>query len=229
MRLLALETSSEEGSVALADGADAEQRGIATPREQTEQVLPLVQGLLRDAGLSLRELDGIAFGCGPGSFTGLRVAAAVAQGLGLAADLPLLPVSSLAAMAQGAWRTHELTRSLVCVDARMGEVFWGAFEIREGLAEPLVPERLSEPGALAWEGGGEWGAVGGGFQAYEDLLAPLKSQATIVLGSLGPKAADLLPRARAELLAGRGQSPESATPVYLRGENAWHTNPPRRN
>ncbi len=131
MKILAIETSSDVGTVALlAEGAVEEQR-IATPREQTERILPLVGDLLSAAGLTLEDLDGIAFGRGPGSFTGLRIAAAVSQGFGLAANLPLLPVSSLAAMAQGVWRTQSQACSLVCIDARMGEVFWGAYEVRD--------------------------------------------------------------------------------------------------
>ena len=149
MKLLAIETSSDVGTVALLVDESLEQQRIATPREQTERILPMIDELLATAGVPLEELDGIAFGRGPGSFTGLRVAAAVAQGLGLAVNLPLLPVSSLAAMAQGRWRTEGQERSLVCIDARMGEVFWGAFEVHDGLAELLGTERLSEPGAVA--------------------------------------------------------------------------------
>ena len=157
MKLLAIETSSDVGSVALLVGENLAQQHIATPREQTERILPIIGELLATAGVSLKDLDGIAFGRGPGSFTGLRVAAAVAQGLGLAVDVPLLPVSSLAAMAQGRWRTDRQKRSLVCIDARMGEVFWGAYEIREGMAELLGVEHLSAPGAVAWTDTGSWG------------------------------------------------------------------------
>ena len=145
MKLLAFETSSREGSVALyVDGA-VRQAPIATPRQQTEELLPLTAKLLNGAGLSLRDLDAIAFGRGPGSFTGLRIAAAAAQGLGMATGLPLLPVSSLAATAQGLWRTHGSSNTLVCVDARMGEVYWAAFEIRDGLARVVDTEQVTSP------------------------------------------------------------------------------------
>lgn len=148
MKLLAFETSSPKGSVALhVDGA-VRQETIATPREQTAQLLPLTAKLLDGAGLALRDLDAIAFGRGPGSFTGLRIAAAAAQGLGLATGVPLLPVSSLAATAQGLWRTHRSLNTLVCFDARMGEVYWAAFEVREGLARVVGTERISRPGAV---------------------------------------------------------------------------------
>ena len=165
----------------------------------------MIDDLLATAGVPLEDLDGIAFGRGPGSFTGLRVAAAVAQGLGLAVNLPLLPVSSLAAMAQGLWRTEGQERSLVCIDARMGEVFWGAFEVHEGLAELLGAEHLSEPDAVAWTGAGIWGALGSGFDVYAKLLSPIVAAA----------------RSLQDLRGGRTRPAEEATPVYLRDETAW--------
>lgn len=221
MKLLAIETSSDVGSVALLVGENLAQQHIATPREQTERILPIIGELLATAGVSLKDLDGIAFGRGPGSFTGLRVAAAVAQGLGLAVDVPLLPVSSLAAMAQGRWRTDRQKRSLVCIDARMGEVFWGAYEIREDMAELLGVEHLSAPGAVAWTDAGSWGGVGSGFDAYRDALETIIAEAGNILAACQPGAADLLPQALADLRGGRAQSAEDATPVYLRDETAW--------
>jgi tRNA threonylcarbamoyladenosine biosynthesis protein TsaB len=119
VNLLAIETSSEIGTVALASNGSILERRIETPRAQTERILPLVDELLSASGLVLRDLNAIAFGRGPGSFTGLRVAAAVSQGLALAVKIPVLPVSSLAAMAQGVWRTDGEINALVCADARM--------------------------------------------------------------------------------------------------------------
>ncbi len=221
MKLLAIETSSDIGSVALLIEEHLEQQRIASPREQTVRILPIIGELLATAGVPLKDLDGITFGRGPGSFTGLRVAAAVAQGLGLAVDVPLLPVSSLAAMAQGQWRTDAQERSLVCIDARMGEVFWGAYEIRAGLAELLGSEHLSDPGTVAWTGAGTWGGVGSGFDAYADALAGIVATAGSVQAACQPSAADLLPQALADLRGGRAQPAEEATPVYLRDESAW--------
>jgi tRNA threonylcarbamoyladenosine biosynthesis protein TsaB len=221
VKLLAIETSSDVGTVALLVAEAVEEQRIETPREQTERILPIVDDLLSASGLTLEDLDGIAFGQGPGSFTGLRIAAAVAQGLGLAADLPLLPVSSLATMAQGAWRTQGQSRSLVCIDARMGEVFWGAYEVRDDLAEPLGEERLSGPEAVGWTGTGAWGAIGSGFEVFAAELESVVAAARIVETALKPSATDLLPRAAADLRAGRIQSVDEATPVYLRDETAW--------
>ena len=221
MKLLAIETSSDVGTVALLVAEAVEEQRIETPREQTERILPIVGDLLSAAGLTLEDLDGIAFGQGPGSFTGLRIAAAVAQGLGLAANLPLLPVSSLAAMAQGVWRTQGQARSLVCIDARMGEVFWGAYEIHDDLVEPLGEERLSGPEAVGWTGAGTWGAIGSGFEVFAAELESVVAAARVVETAFKPSATDLLPRAAADFHAGRIQSVNEATPVYLRDETAW--------
>ncbi len=221
MKLLAFETSSRTGSVALhVDGA-VRQKMIATPREQTEQLLPLTSGLLNGANLAFRDLDAIAFGRGPGSFTGLRIAAAVAQGLGMATGLPLLPVSSLAATAQGLWRTHGSSSILVCVDARMGEVFWGGFEVRSGLARVVGAEQITGPGEVTCAGMASWSAAGNGFDVHGDALAGVAAQASGVFAQAWPEAIDLFPLALSDLAAGKGRAPEEANPAYLRSESAW--------
>jgi tRNA threonylcarbamoyladenosine biosynthesis protein TsaB len=221
MRLLALETSSEVGSVALSSGAELIERTIPTPREQTQLLLPHIDALLADAGVRLRDLDGITFGRGPGSFTGLRVAAAVAQGLAMAADLALLPVSSLAALAQGGWRSAELGRTLVGIDARMGEMYWAAFSVRDGIAELAGAERLSAPEHVQPFHGEPWAAVGNAFARYRDALAGVLEMAVACEPELVPAARDLLPFARRDLAAGRAVTAAEALPVYLRDESAW--------
>ena len=221
MNVLAFEISSEEGSVALQAGEEIREALIESPRQQTEQLLPFTQQLLASAKLRLADLDGIAFGRGPGSFTGLRVAAAAAQGLGLASGLPLLPVSSLAVIAQGLWRSRGFTSTLVCVDAHMGEVFWAAFEIQEGLARLVGEERLTAPEAVSSGELSAWVAAGSGFEAHAKILAPVSVAAREVLGHARPRARDVLAQAAADLAAGRGRRPEEAIPVYLRSEAAW--------
>ena len=221
MKLLAFETSSREGSVALHVDGTVRQESIATPREQTGQLLPLAARLLSSADLSPGDLDAIAFGRGPGSFTGLRIAAAAAQGLGLATGLPLLPVSSLAATAQGLWRTHGASDTLVCVDARMGEVYWAAFRMQEGLACVVGTEQITGPEEVSSAGMACWNAAGSGFEVYADELAGLMAQAGGVFAQACPKAIDLFPLALADLAAGQGRRPEEANPAYLRSESAW--------
>lgn len=221
MKLLAIETSSAVGSLALLDGDSVAQREIATPRAQSESVLPGVGELLDEAGLALGSLDAIAFGRGPGSFSGIRLGAAVAQGLALSKDLPVIPVSSLAAAAQRAWREHGAERSLVCVDARMGEVYWALFNIEGGLAEHDGPERLGAPAKLVCPPDEPWSAVGDGFAEYSaELQAPLV-RAAAVFADCRPTARDLLPRARRDFAAGQFCAATAALPLYLRGEDAW--------
>ena len=221
VKLLAFETSSREGTVALQVDGAVQQESITTPREQTDQLLPLTARLLGGAGLSLRDLDAIAFGRGPGSFTGLRIAAAAAQGLGMATGLPLLPVSSLAATAQGLWRTHGSSNTLVCVDARMGEVYWAAFEIHGGVARGVGTEQLTAPEEVTSAGLVSWSAAGNAFEVYGDVLDELTAQARAVFAAVCPRAVDLFPLAAADLAAGRGRLPEDAGPAYLRSDSAW--------
>jgi tRNA threonylcarbamoyladenosine biosynthesis protein TsaB len=221
VKLLGFETSSERGSVALLIGNDVVQADIATPREQTQKLLDLAAELLADGGCALAELNGIAFGRGPGSFTGLRVAAAVAQGFALTTGVALLPVSSLAALAQGAWRTARVAHCLIALDARMGEIYCGEFEIAAGLAVPRRAEALLKPARLVAPAGAGWAALGNGFAVHAQALAPVCGGAERVLTDVSPAARDLFPLAAADLAAGRSAAVEDALPVYLRDHTAW--------
>jgi tRNA threonylcarbamoyladenosine biosynthesis protein TsaB len=221
VKLLGIEMSSSVGSIALRCGDEIRAREIATPREQTELLLPLVHELLAEAEVGLGALDGITFGRGPGSFTGLRVAAAAAQGLALASGVPLLPVSSLLCLAQTAWRREGVARAVVCVDARMGEVYWAVFAVTGGAMRAEGDERLGAPADLTFPAEGPCAAVGDGFASYRDTLAACLAAAQSTWPDLKPAAEDLFPRAAADLLAGRSVTPAEALPVYLREHTAW--------
>jgi tRNA threonylcarbamoyladenosine biosynthesis protein TsaB len=221
MNLLALETSSPVGSVAIETPAGVLVRELKTPREQTEQIIALTDELLRAAGIGLRELDGIAFGRGPGSFTGLRVSVAVAQGLAAVDGLPLLPVSSLLCLAERGWREHGCTHALVCVDAHMGEVYWASAARNDAIVAILGGERLAAPGEVEPPAGAQYCAIGSGFAAHADALAQISSGAARVFSDLTPLAADLLPQAKRDLAAGRATAAAAALPVYLREHTAW--------
>ena len=221
MKLLGIETSGRVGSVALSVDGRVDAREIANAREETEGLLAVVDELLDGAGLEVARLDGIAFGRGPGSFTGLRVAAAVAQGLAAPARVPVLPVSSLLCLAQRAWRRERVEHSIACVDAHMGEIYWGEFEVRNGMLRAAGPERLGAPGELVAPSGGAWAAVGGGFAAQREALAAVLAKAARALPDLEPAAEDLFPAAAEALAAGHVTSPRDALPVYLREHTAW--------
>jgi tRNA threonylcarbamoyladenosine biosynthesis protein TsaB len=221
MNLLAFETSSRTGTVALETPAGLVVRELATPREQTERLLATTDELLAAAGIELKQLDGIAFGRGPGSFTGLRVSVAVAQGLAAVSGVPLLPVSSLLCLAERAFEEVGGTCVLVCVDAHMGEVYSAVAERRGGGVEIVGDERLGIPSEVAVPRAPEWCAVGSGFAAHAAALAGVASGAARVLPELLPSAAGLLPQAKRDLSAGRSTVPAAALPVYLRENTAW--------
>lgn len=241
MNLLALETATEACSVALlritADGRrEVIVRRRHAPRQQTELILPMVDEVLAEAGLALTGLDALAYSRGPGAFTGVRIAAAVTQGLALGADLPVLPVSSLQALAQGACRLHGADAVLASFDARMQEIYAGAF-VRgaDGLMQPLGAEVACRPDAvpealcLAWQQVAGEGQVtlgaGSGWATYAELLAarlPVQAQA----GDFEPDAEDVADLALPRLRAGEAMAPEHALPVYLR-DDVWKKLPGR--
>jgi tRNA threonylcarbamoyladenosine biosynthesis protein TsaB len=221
MNLLGFEASSARGSVALATPQGLLVREIETPREQTERMIALTDELLSESGITLAQLSGIAFGCGPGSFTGLRVSVAVAQGLAAVSGVPLLPVSSLACLAQRSWREHGFGRGIVATDAHMGEVYWAEFAVQDGLAAIVGAERLAAPVEVAALAGGAWCAAGNAFAAHADALAAVGRAAAHVLPELVPSAQDLFLAARRDLAAGRGVAATAALPRYLREHTAW--------
>ncbi len=128
MRILAIDTATEACSAALWNDGTLSAHFEICPREHTQRILPLVQEVLTESGTTLSELDALAFGRGPGSFTGVRIGIGIAQGLALGAELPMIGVSTLATMAQGAWRKTGATRVLAAIDARMGEVYWAEYQ-----------------------------------------------------------------------------------------------------
>ncbi len=217
MNILAIETSTEACSAALLINGEIEERFEFSPRGHGDLILQMVDDLLADAALKPQQLTAIAFGRGPGAFTGVRIATSVVQGIALGADLPVVPVSTLAALAQGAYRHHQQRKLLCAMDARMGEIYWGAYAIEAGVALAQADECVCPAAAAPAVSGGEWQGVGTGWQVYGDALV----QRYGVLASVRDTAA--LPRARdVALLAehgyrnGRAVSAEQALPVYLR-------------
>src|SRR5690554_3836409 len=165
MNLIAFETSTEACSVAIWRDGEVLERFEVAPRRHAELVLPWAEGLLAEAGLSRSRLDAVAVGRGPGAFTGVRLGIAMAQGIALALDLPMLPVSTLAALARGAPHPGPV---LAAIDARMGEVYAGAFMRSDDGMEALGPETVSGPDAVDLpSASGAWQGVGTGFAAVD--------------------------------------------------------------
>lgn len=216
MKFLALDTADQRCSVALlADGRLLE-REVVAERVHAEVLLPMVEQLLAEAGLRLKALDGLAFGRGPGAFTGLRVAASVAQGLAYGAGIPVVPVSNLAALAASAHRQHAAGRILAALDARMQEVYWGAFEVRGEEIKALAEESLSPPEALTVPAGGAWYGAGSGWAAYPEALKGRVSPLDGVDARCHATAGDIARLGYKALQQGGAVSPERAVPVYLR-------------
>ncbi|MDE0155709.1 MAG: tRNA (adenosine(37)-N6)-threonylcarbamoyltransferase complex dimerization subunit type 1 TsaB [Gammaproteobacteria bacterium] len=216
MNILALDTATEACSAALlCDGSVYERHDIA-PRRHAELILPMVDAVLAQAGLGLDGLDAIAFGRGPGAFTGVRIAAGVTQGLALGAGLPVIPVSSLAALAQPALGNAAVV--LPAIDARMGEVYWAAYDSgQDGLAAALVDEQVALPDAVRVPSNRQIFGVGSGWGTYRERLERvLHGRLSGIDPERFPLAKNMLPLAVREYNKGRCVSPEQALPVYLR-------------
>jgi tRNA threonylcarbamoyladenosine biosynthesis protein TsaB len=171
MRLLAIDTSGAHCSAALLDGGGVTQQLAAAPRRHGELLLVMMDDLLRAAGLRAADLDAFAFTWGPGSFTGLRIAAAVVQGAALAADKPVVGVSTLAAIAQGCARAHGAERVLCALDARMGEVYFGAYAADgSGLMRGLGQDVVCAPELAVPPAPGPWAAAGSGWAVHGAAL-----------------------------------------------------------
>ena len=220
LRLLALETSTEACSAALlVDDAVIERCEIA-PRRHAELILPMIESLLVEAGIGKRALDGIAVGRGPGAFTGVRLAISVAQGLALGLDRPVVPVSSLAALAQEA--PGDDAAILAVIDARMGEVYTGAFERgADGVLVPIADETVGPASRVTLPDRAAWNVVGSGWNAYHDALAHvLPAPPRFADGGRHPQARAVARLAAPRFAAGNAVAAEAALPVYLRDKVA---------
>lgn len=229
MNLLAIETSTEYCSVALLHRGAVIERSELAPRRHAELLLPMAESLLAEAGLRRAQLDGIAVGRGPGAFTGVRLAISVAQGLAFALDIPVVTVSSLAALAMQAPRDAQTT--LAVMDARMGEVYACAFQkgtevIKAGVnyLRPLFEERVTCAEDLVLPNAASWNVVGSGWDVYRDALrAQLPGEPLWAKGDAFPQARDVARLALPRFEAGEALPPEQALPVYLRDKVALTT------
>lgn len=219
MKILALDTATEACSAALVIDQHILERYVELERGHSERLLPMVHELLAEAGLSLASLDALAFGRGPGAFTGVRLAASVSQGLAFGAGLGVVPVSDLAAVAQRAVGLAPAGRAVLAVnDARMREVYWAPFTIEGGLVKSAGEERVG-PGTqvvLPPESGAPWIAAGRGLAAAPDLAERCRQSGAALFPDLLPRAREILLLAQPRVAAGDLLPPEAALPVYVR-------------
>jgi tRNA threonylcarbamoyladenosine biosynthesis protein TsaB len=217
LKLLALDTATEACSVSLCVGGQRIDRYAELQRGHAEQILPMVESVLTESGLQLAALDAIAFGRGPGGFTGVRLAASVAQGLAYGAGIGVVPVSDLAAVARRAMDLHpEARHVLVANDARMREVYWAEF-VAGGSWNDAQPEQVGPSSQVQIRGNDlPWVAAGRGLRAWPELAARCQAAGATLLEDLLPRAAEILELARAPVSAGQVLDPAEALPVYVR-------------
>jgi len=219
--LLAIETSSELASAALLSGTQILHRQTAGVMNHSQLILPMVQSLLQEAGIALSDCDAIAFGSGPGSFTGVRTACGVVQGLAFGANLPVIPVVTLLALAEEHRIQTGSNHVLTALDARMSEVYWAQYrydEIRNCWHTLLAPT-LSAPGLVVPENLDGLALAGNGFAAYAAQFV-LPAALMAAAQNTVPHAQAIARIARSEFAAGRVFAPDQAQPLYLRNKIA---------
>jgi tRNA threonylcarbamoyladenosine biosynthesis protein TsaB len=227
MKILSLDTATEACSAALLVDNQVDEVFEVLGRGHAERILPMVAEVLRRGGLELHDLDAIAVGRGPGAFTGVRIAISTAQGLSLGSGVPLVPISELYALGVRALGQHpKIQFALVCLDARMGEVYWGMVArtkdgfglVDEGLAAPADVPLPVEPLELL--------GVGHGFRAYERLCERVRPRAAHIDVDMLPHAADIAYLAVAEVKSGRMVAAARLEPTYLRNDVAMRSTKP---
>ncbi|EPG7576617.1 tRNA (adenosine(37)-N6)-threonylcarbamoyltransferase complex dimerization subunit type 1 TsaB [Providencia huaxiensis] len=229
-RILAVDTATEACSVALWCDGDIISRFAISPREHTQKVLPMVEDVLAEAGMGLSQLDALAFGRGPGSFTGVRIGVGIAQGLALGANLPMIGVSSLMTLAEGAFRIAGHKQVLVAIDARMSEIYCAQYQrtaegqwLGEDSEAVLLPDDFTSQFTKL---SGLWGYAGTGWEAYPSLLD--KAPVTLANSHITlPDAQDMLPIAVQLWKLGKVVAVENVEPTYLRNEVTWKKLPGR--
>jgi tRNA threonylcarbamoyladenosine biosynthesis protein TsaB len=216
MKILAFDTSTEYMSVALSAGDQLRVHESLAGQQHSSLLLPTVSKMLNEMDLTLQELDCIAFGAGPGSFTGLRIACSAAQGLAFGADIPVVGVSTLLAMAEASGAE----RVIAALDARMGEIYHAVYEKKSNGWHEVFAPNLCKPEAAPAVSGSGWVGVGNAFTAYDILKTYYENQLTSIDAEVFPHAQHILFLARTEFLAGHAVAAEFAAPVYIRNKVA---------
>ena len=221
MKILAIETATDACSAALLLDDELSVKYEIAPRKHTQLILPMIEQLLASAQLVTGDLDAIAFGQGPGAFTGLRIAAGVTQGIALSHDLPVIPVSTLAAMAQQSYQEHHSDFILTALDARIQEVYWGQYQVLDGKACLMSDERVILPEQIEPIREGRWTGVGSGWKTYGEVLnAKTKGCIEQVYADMTPSAEFVAQLAVYSYQQGHLLPPEQAQPIYLRDKVA---------
>jgi len=224
MKILAIDTATEGCSAALLIDDEVISRMEVVPRKHADLILPMLDEILAEAQLSVKQLDALAFGRGPGAFTGVRIATGVIQGIALGSDLPVVPVSTLRALAQRTYIEHAHEKVLTAFDARMGEVYWAEYVLDEyqimqlqGEEQVIAPQEVM----LSSAQGTLWAGSGSGWAAYVDELKRVVStDLTGLYPDMITRADEIVLLASHDFAMGLSVSTEHALPVYLRNKVA---------
>lgn len=226
-RILAIDTATEACSVALLDGEKTVSRFEVCPQQHSQKLLPMVDAVLKETGLTLRDLNCLAYGRGPGSFTGVRIATGMIQGLALGTQLPVVGVSTLAAMAWETAQESGAANVYTAIDARMGEVYFAGYRVTPTGLETVVDEQVCSPDVAFGYCADPAAAVAGtGWNAY-DALRAFTDVNNIAASVLYPSAASMLPLAKTALADNQAVSAVDVEPVYLRDKVTWKKLPGR--
>lgn len=221
MKYLAVETATECCSVALFHDGEIITESERAPLRHNEIVLSMCERVLAQAGVGLAQLDGIAFGCGPGAFTGVRLAASITQGIALAQDLPVVPVSSLAALAQAAHGGHGVSQVLACIDARMQEVYVALYQLDENRLMRLQgEEQVTAPARVNAEVHDHCMGCGSGWKSYAKVLLGRCGKTIAFDADAVPQAEFVAVLAQPRFECGETVSATRALPVYVRHDVA---------
>ncbi|MCK4744288.1 MAG: tRNA (adenosine(37)-N6)-threonylcarbamoyltransferase complex dimerization subunit type 1 TsaB [Sulfuriflexus sp.] len=217
MKILAIDTSTEACSAALLTDGEVIQRYQIAPRQHAELILGMCDELLAESNCKLSELDAIAFGRGPGAFTGVRIATGVVQGIAFAHDLPVVPVSSLAAMAFAAWTEKKTSHAMTAIDARMGEVYWACYECNDAGVKEIVAEQVCPPDQVDLPTSDSWVGIGSGWDTYQQELKSIVGESIMDIdGNCFPQAQHIAMLAALSVEKGEVLAAAQAMPVYLR-------------
>ncbi len=219
MKIIAIETATESCSAALLINSELIQKLSLEPRQHSQLILPMIDELLAEAELKLTDLDGFAFSCGPGSFTGVRIACGVAQGITFGANLPAIPISTLQTLAQGIYRQYQKTAVISALDARMNEIYWGEYRLNHNQIMTLENQELIiKPQQASFPTESDWVGAGSGWQTETNLTEYANQQKK--LNTIYPDAIcyaqDVVLLAKQALIQGEYCKAEDINPIYLR-------------
>jgi len=221
-KLLAIDTATEACSAALYIDGEIQQQYELAPREHTKLILKMIAALLTEAELEISQLDALAFGRGPGSFTGVRIATGVVQGLGFATDLPVVAVSTLASIAQNVYEDYKAEKVMSAIDARMGGVYWAQYKLAEnGLMQLSGAEEVLTPDETPAVEGADWVAAGSGWKGHGEILQPrFEKNIQQIYDDCLPQSKTIAKLAVAGFQKGEAVEAKYAVPVYLRNNVA---------